>query len=99
MNLSVRLKELDSVGRVPAHQMTLGPCDGILEKIFVPPWQFKEYIWIPHRPVLKSDPTSTTKIRLVFNCSLKTSESPSLYEAAYQRVNLTNDLLDLLLSL
>lgn len=51
--------------------------DGIIE-IFVTPERFDEYIWIPHRPVLKSDPTSTTKIRPVFNFSLKAGDAPSL---------------------
>lgn len=52
-----------------------------------------EYICIPYRPVLKKDPTSTNEIRLAFNCSLKTSDSPSHNEAAYQEEKLTGDLL------
>ena len=59
-------------------------CDGIIEEISVPPKWFKEFIWILHRPISKSDPTSTTKIRPVFNCSLKIGDSPSLNEATYQ---------------
>lgn len=47
----------------------------VIIKIFVPPQWFKEYIWIPRRPVLKSDPTSTIKLRPVSNRGLKTSDS------------------------
>ena len=72
--------------------------DGIIEEIFVPPHEFDQYVWIPHRPVFKSDPTATTKIRPVFNCSLKTGLGMSLNEAAYSGVNLTGDMLQLLLS-
>lgn len=46
--------------------------EGIIERIEVAPQDFCKYIWIPHRPVFKSDQQVTTKIRPVFNCSLKT---------------------------
>lgn len=49
--------------------------DRIIEEIFIPSQQLKEYIWIPHKHVLKSDPASTTKIQPVFNCTLKTNDS------------------------
>ena len=54
-------------------------------------------MWKPHRPVIKSEGESTTKIRPVFNCSLKTGKNPSLNEAAYAGVDLMSGLLDLLL--
>ena len=54
-------------------------------------------IWIPHRPVIKVDEHTTTKIRPVFNCSLKIGKSPSLNEAAFPGVDLMNNLLSLLL--
>ena len=54
-------------------------------------------IWIPHRPVIKCDEHTTTKIRPVFNCSLKIGKSPSLNEAAFPGVDLMNNLLSLLL--
>lgn len=72
--------------------------EGIIEEIFVSPQEFDQYIWIPHRPVFKTDPTTTTKIRPVFNCSLKTGGGLSLNEAAYSGVNLTGDILKLLLA-
>ena len=36
--------------------------EGIIERINVSPDDFKKYIWVPHRPVIKKDPISTTKI-------------------------------------
>lgn len=65
-------------------------------KIFVPPNRLKTYTWIPRQPVMKTDSTFTTKIRLVFNCSLKTGNSVSMNESAYPRVNITGDMLKLL---
>ena len=72
--------------------------EGIIEEIFLPVHEFGNYVWIPHRPVVKCDPTATTKIRPVFNCSLKTGNGMSLNEAAYSGVNLTGDMLNLLMS-
>ena len=69
--------------------------EGIIEKIEVEPKDFKNYVWIPHRPVFKVDPNTTTKIRPVFNCSLKTDNKPSLNEAAYAGVNLMGDIVQL----
>ena len=66
---------------------------GIIEEIYVDPQRFGDYISIPH-----PDPAATTKIRPVFNCSLKTGGSPSLNEVAYSGVNMTGDMLDLLVS-
>ena len=43
------------------------------------------------------DEQSTTKIRPVFNCSLKTGGSCFLNEASYPGINLINDMLNLLL--
>ena len=54
-------------------------------------------IFIPHRPVIKNDDLTTTKIRPVFNCSLKVGKSPSLNEAAFPGIDLMNNLLSLLL--
>ena len=70
---------------------------GIIERIEVSPGKFSEYIWIPYRPVIKMDEQSTTKIRPVFNCSLKTRGTCSLNEASYPGINLINDMLKLLL--
>ena len=54
-------------------------------------------VFIPHRPVIKADDLTTTKIRPVFNCSLKVGKSPSLNEAAFPGIDLMNNLLSLLL--
>ena len=71
--------------------------EGIIERIEESPDKFSEYIWIPHRPVIKMDEQSTTKIRPVFNCSLKTRGSCSFNEVSYPGINLINDMLNLLL--
>ena len=72
--------------------------DGVLEIIKVSPQDYKDYVWIPHRPVYKTDDQCTTKMRPVFNCSLKTKkECPSLNEASYAGVNLQSDMLELLM--
>ena len=54
-------------------------------------------IWILYRPVIKLDAQITTKIRLVFNCSLKNKESCSVNETAYPGINLLSYMLKLLL--
>ena len=56
--------------------------DDIIEEIDVHPDDYHKFIWIPHRPVVKTDANMTT------NCSLKTNKAPSLNEAAYAGVNL-----------
>ena len=66
--------------------------EGNIEKIEVDPKDLKNYIWIPHHPVIKVDPNTTTKVRLVFNCSLKTGDKPSLNEAAFAGINLMGDI-------
>ena len=69
---------------------------GIIEEIpsgFNP----EQFTWIPNRPVIRNDPlVNSTKVRPVFNCSLKVKNCPSLNEAAYPGVNILNDMLDLL---
>lgn len=71
--------------------------EGIIERINVDPSNFSKYTWIPHRPVLKQDLQCTTKIRPVFNCSLRTGGKPSLNDCAYAGVNLYSDMLELIL--
>ena len=72
--------------------------DGIIEEFTVNPSNFDQYVWIPHRPVIKTEEQVTTKIRPVFNCSLKTKkEFPSLNEAAYPGIDLMGSILKLLL--
>ena len=52
--------------------------DNIIEHIEVDPSNFDNHAWIPHRPVVRSDPNTTTKIRPVFSRSLKVDDKPSL---------------------
>jgi len=69
--------------------------DDILEEIEVN--DFDKHVFIPHRAVLKEEENVTTKLRIVLNCSLKIGQNPSLNEAAYPGVNLTNNLVELLI--
>ena len=71
--------------------------DGIIEKITVDPKEYCNHVWIPHRPIIRTHDNVTTKIRPVFNCSLKVNDSPSINESAYAGVNLMTDLTKLLL--
>ena len=72
--------------------------ENVIEEFVCPPSEFNKYIWIPHRPVFKEDEQSTFKMRPVFNCSLKSNkEKPSLNEAAYQGVNIMQNMLKLIL--
>ena len=54
-------------------------------------------VFIPHCPVITMDDLITTKIRHVFNYSLKVGKSPSLNEVAFPGIDLMNNLLSLLL--
>ena len=56
-----------------------------------------DQIWIPNRPVIRTEANVTTKIRPVFNCSLKMGKYPSLNEAAFPGIDLMNNLLSLLM--
>lgn len=67
--------------------------DGIIEKIFVPPKMFEDYVWIPQRHIFKSGPAATTSIRSVLTCRMKKGISVSLNETTYSTVNLSGDML------
>ena len=69
----------------------------IIEHFEVVPEDFTKYIWIPHRPVFKTDEQTTTKIRPVFNCSLKANGKFSLNEASYPDIDLMGDIQESLL--
>ena len=69
--------------------------EGIIERIQVSYRDLDNFVWIPHRPVIKADTQVTTKIRPVFNCSLKVDGAPSLNEAAYAGINLMGDIVKL----
>ena len=71
--------------------------DGIIEEISVKPSDYNNYTWIPHRPVIKMEEQVTTKIRPVFNCSLKTNKAlPSLNKVAYPGIDLMGSIFKLL---
>ena len=72
--------------------------EGIIERFEVDPKDYNNYIWIPHRPIIRNEDQVTFKIRPVFNCSLKVRNSLSLNDASYAGINLMGDLLELLLS-
>ena len=90
---------LKEKGQLKAYQDVFAKqlSDNIIEKIDVDPESFHKHVWIPHRPIVRTDPNITTKIRPVFNCSLKVNDKPSLNEAAYAGVNLMADLTKLVL--
>ena len=69
--------------------------NGIIEKLGVEPKDFDNYVWIPHRPILKEETNITTKTCPVFNCSLKIGNAPSLNEAAYAGLILMGDIVKL----
>ena len=41
---------------------------GIIYEISLDQVNSSDCIWIPHRPVVKTDPLTTTKVRPMFNC-------------------------------
>ena len=69
----------------------------IIDKFECKPEQFHNYVQISHHPVFKDDETATTKLRPVFNCSLKCADKPSINETSYAGVNLMADMCELLL--
>lgn len=72
---------------------------GILCEIDLNSISVDEHIWIPHRPIIKTDQQTTTKIRPVLNCSLSVGKTPSLNQASYPGIDLLNSLLGLLLNI
>ena len=91
------VKGLDKKELLSSYQAVFNQqlADDIIEEIVVHRDGYHKFIWIPHRPVIKIDTNTTTKIRPVFNCSLKTNKAPSLNEAVYARVNLMKDIVKL----
>ena len=71
--------------------------DGIIEEVDTSKATSNQRVFIPHHPVVKTDAQTTTKIRPVFNCSLKIGDRPSLNEACFRGVDLLNDLVTLLM--
>ena len=93
------VKDLDKKDMLSSYQEVFDQqlADDIIEEIDVPPDDYHKFIWIPHRPVVKTEANTTTKVRPVFNCSLKVNKAPSLNEAAYAGVNLMKDIVKLAL--
>ena len=91
---SLRKNKLDEAYNVVFFQQEK---DGIIKRLKIKLEEFGKFIWIPHRLVTKNTEQVTTKIRIVFNCSLKTHCNNSLNEAAYPGNNLINDLSEILL--
>ena len=58
--------------------------DGIIEEIKVHPSNYNNYTSIPHRPIIRAAEQVTTKIRPVFNCSLKTKNCLQLMKQLIQ---------------
>jgi len=71
--------------------------ENILEPISLENINLNDHVFIPHRPVVKTEDNVTTKVRIVLNCSIKVGNSTSLNEAAYPGIDLVNNLLKLLL--
>ena len=60
---------------------------GIIEQI-PDGYDVTDHVFIPNRAVFKPNPQASTKVRPVFNCSLKIRGSPSLNEAAFPSTDL-----------
>ena len=73
--------------------------DDIIEQLPLEKIDPYDHVWVPHRPVVRTEEQVTTKLRLVLNCSLKIGNSPSLNECAYPGVNLLGNLFELLLKI
>ena len=70
--------------------------DEIIDRLKIQPEEFGNFIWIPHRSVIKNTELVTSKIRPVLNCSLKAHGNYFLNEAAYPGINLINNLIEIL---
>ena len=70
--------------------------DDIIERIHVDPKDYDKHIWVPHHPVIKTGENVTTRLRSVFNCSLKDDKGTSLNQVAYPGINIMANLWQLL---
>ena len=73
--------------------------DGVLEEVPISSLNSSNQIFIPHREVVRTDPTCTTKVRPVLNCSAKIGRNPSLNDAAFPGIDLMGNLFNLLVNL
>jgi len=70
---------------------------GIIEEINInDEFNPEDHVWIPHSPVIKTCDNETTKLRIVYNCSFKYKNNPSLNDASFDCIDLSNDLLGLI---
>jgi hypothetical protein len=69
----------------------------MIEEFEVNPKDYNKFNWIPHRVVEKTDISSSTRYRPVWNCSLSVNGSISLNQASYIGLNLLSDLCKMLL--
>ena len=92
----IRKGQQDAYNKVILEMLDEGIIDDITYECG--PHNYSEKVWIPHRPVIKDDDQSTFKMRPVYNCSFKSrKDKPSLNEAAYQGINIMQNMLDLIL--
>ena len=68
--------------------------EGIIERFDVSQKNYQNFILLPYLQIIRKGPQITTKIRAVFNCSLKTKGNYSLNKASYKAINLMIDLLE-----
>lgn len=89
---------LQSKGLLKAYQNVFDQQEkeGIIERIPIPS-EDSGFVFVPHRAVVKQTVQSTTKVRPVFNCSLRSSGQPSLNDAAFVGENLLEEMFSLLL--
>ena len=71
--------------------------DGILEEIPLDSIDVNEHKWVTHRPVIRTGPQITTKVRPVLNASFKRGKKSSLNDAAYPGINVIKLLFTMLL--
>ena len=92
----IRKGQHDAYNKVVLEMLDEGIIDDITDECS--PHNYSEKVWIPHRPVIKDEDQSTFKMRPVYNCSFKSRrDKPSLNEAAYQGINIMQNMLDLIL--
>jgi len=70
---------------------------GIIEPIIIDDnFNPDDYKFIPHHAVIKKDADATTKIRPVLNCAFRTGNFPSLNDAAYPGIDISNNMLGII---
>jgi hypothetical protein len=70
--------------------------EGVIERIYVKPEHYENFVWTPHRAVIKDCEITTSKLRIVYNCSMKINNDPSINDASYPGVNMLASLTKLL---